>query len=80
MQVCDNNKCVKKQGTHGTKSHAFLVMQVAGGRGFELRLTDSESAVLPLDEPPVSAPRLWPITSGWQCESDVRSCMGFVEW
>ncbi len=24
----------------------------AGGRGFEPRLTDSESAVLPLDEPP----------------------------
>jgi hypothetical protein len=27
---------------------------MAGGRGFEPRLTDPESAVLPLDEPPIT--------------------------
>ena len=27
---------------------------LAGGRGFEPQLTDPESAVLPLDDPPVS--------------------------
>lgn len=29
---------------------------MAGGQGFEPRLTDPESAVLPLDDPPVSCP------------------------
>ena len=29
-----------------------LLIYLAGGRGFEPRLTESESAVLPLDDPP----------------------------
>ena len=29
---------------------------MAGGRGFEPRLTESESVVLPLDDPPVDSP------------------------
>ena len=33
--------------------HLFERMLQAGGLGFEPRLTNSESAVLPLDEPPV---------------------------
>ena len=32
--------------------HIFILM--AGGEGFEPPHTDSESAVLPLDEPPIS--------------------------
>ena len=31
---------------------------VAGGRGFEPLLAESESAVLPLDEPPIYPPQL----------------------
>src|SRR4051812_21103320 len=41
--------------------------EVAGGQGFEPRLTDPESAVLPLDDPPMCCPdsvpylaSLWP--------------------
>gem|GEM_PF-1896963 len=36
--------------------------QLAGGRGFEPRLTDPESVVLPLDDPPStpnSLPKRW---------------------
>ena len=36
---------------------------VAGGRGFEPRLTESESAVLPLNYPPTRAARVGP--GGW---------------
>ena len=31
--------------------------KVAGGLGFEPRLAESESAVLPLDDPPIRVPR-----------------------
>ncbi len=41
---------MKTPGYEGIKPRAGRLM--AGGRGFEPRLTDSESAVLPLDEPP----------------------------
>ena len=35
---------------------------LAGGPGFEPRLTESESAVLPLNYPhPMELPELWPI-------------------
>jgi hypothetical protein len=32
----------------------ILSVKVAGGRGFEPLLAESESAVLPLDEPPIT--------------------------
>ena len=32
------------------------VFEMAGGRGFEPLLAESESAVLPLDEPPTGSP------------------------
>jgi hypothetical protein len=35
-------------------------LQQAGGRGFEPRHTDPESAVLPLDEPPVFTAAILP--------------------
>jgi hypothetical protein len=38
------------------------VIELAGGRGFEPRFTDPESAVLPLDDPPVAVGR---------CESSI---------
>ena len=34
----------------------FLWKELAGGLGFEPRLAESESAVLPLDDPPTKAP------------------------
>ena len=44
---------MKTPSYKGTKPRAGRMM--AGGRGFEPRLTDPESAVLPLDEPPMFA-------------------------
>jgi hypothetical protein len=37
---------------HRLGSDAGHLMKVAGGLGFEPRLAESESAVLPLDDPP----------------------------
>lgn len=37
-----------------------VIEEVAGGEGFEPPLTESESVVLPLDEPPVGVTLLYP--------------------
>src|SRR5262249_18841768 len=64
---------MKRSGRPGRLGQAVLV---AGGQGFEPRLADPESAVLPLDDPPPSSsmlpdggPRCNPLTacSGDQC-------------
>src|SRR5437868_6523138 len=45
-----DQRCSARRSTKNKK------FQVAGGLGFEPRLAESESAVLPLDDPPSDAP------------------------
>src|SRR4051812_17313249 len=49
---------------------------MAGGRGFEPRLTESESVVLPLDDPPAGAAAWHPLIKG----PGQRKRAEFIAW
>ena len=53
-------KSLTQSLTQNQKGHkresVTLCFYLAGGRGFEPRQTESESVVLPLDDPPVEFP------------------------
>lgn len=45
--------CVPRLKERASERRPLILLYLAGGRGFEPRFTESESVVLPLNDPPV---------------------------